>query len=50
MNVARFKIVIMFLVAWLMAAIFWTFLLKSSLIHRADHPAVQGLAGVTPVT
>lgn len=47
MSVARFKVVSMFLVAVLMAMIFWGFLLRGFLAHHADNAAVQGLAGVT---
>lgn len=47
MTIARFKIVIMFLIAVLAAMIFWNFLLRTWTIHHADNPAVQGLVALT---
>lgn len=43
MTIARFKIVIMFLIAWLAAKLFWNFVLRAWAIHHSDNPAVQGL-------
>lgn len=39
----RFKVVAVFLVAWLAAAIFWGFLTRA-LGLKPDNPAVEGLA------
>lgn len=40
----RFRNVMGFLFLWLMAQIFWGFLLRGFLGHHADNPAAQGLA------
>lgn len=42
-SMARFKVVAVFLVAWLAAAIFWGFLTRA-LGLKPDNPAVEGLA------
>lgn len=46
MTIERFKVVAMFLVAWLAAQIFWGFVARGFMAHHADNAAVQGLAGV----
>jgi hypothetical protein len=40
----RFRKVMAFLLLWLLAQIFWTFLLRTFTGHYNDKPAIQGLA------
>jgi len=43
----RFRKVMSFLLLWLLAEIFWTFLLRAFTGHHSDNAAVQGLAADT---
>jgi hypothetical protein len=42
--VNRARQVLGFLFIWLLAWIFWGFILRAFTTHHADNPAVQGLA------
>ena len=46
-SMARFKRVMAFLILWLIAQIFWTFLIRGFTAHHADNAAAQGLAANT---
>lgn len=46
LSIARIKVVVLFLIAVLAAQIFWAFLFRGGLPHKADSPAAQGLAGL----
>lgn len=43
----RARAVLGFLFLWLMAQIFWTFIIRSFTGHHSENPAVQGLAADT---
>jgi hypothetical protein len=43
----RFRQVMAFLFLWILAEIFWHFLLHGFTAHHAESPAIQGLAANT---
>lgn len=47
MSINRFRQVMGFLFLWLLAEIFWHFILHGFAGQHADSPAVQGLAANT---
>lgn len=47
MNMARFRSVFGFLLLWLLADIFWHFILRGFGGQHPDNPAVQGLVADT---
>lgn len=44
MMIERIRRVTSFLFLWLLAWVFWTFLIRTFAGHHSDNPAVQGLA------